>query len=233
MVAKYFGSIPKAEVPPVPDLTEPRQEKEKTVTHTDPLATRPALAFSYHMPPRNTPEYWAMGLIDQMLAQGDDSLLHEELVKKRGYTGDVSTGINELGNMFNYDGPMLWTVWLKHDPGVNPQDILNAADGVIERLQSQSVDRKLVDRSLTKLRSQFYNDLSRLAGFGRADMLASFALFDDNPARINTLESQLRSVTPELVQKTAREYLRTGNRTVLIWEAGAAKTAETKAGGVQ
>ncbi|HZU26138.1 MAG TPA: pitrilysin family protein [Bryobacteraceae bacterium] len=233
LVAKYFSSIPKAEVPPLPDLTEPRQEKEKTVTHTDPLATRPALAFSYHMPPRNTPAYWAMGLIDQMLAQGDDSLLYQELVKKRGYTGGVSAGINELGNMFNYDGPMLWTVSLIHDPGVNPQDILNAADGVIERLQSQPVDRKLVDRSLTKLRSHLYDDLTRFAGFGRADLLASFALFDDDPARINALETQLRSVTPELVQKTAREYLRTGNRTVLIWKAGAAKTEDTKSGGVQ
>ena len=39
--------------------------------------------------------------------------------------------------------------------------------------------------------------------------------FDDNPARINTLEQEFRKVTPELLQKTAQEYLRAGNRTVL------------------
>jgi predicted Zn-dependent peptidase len=51
--------------------------------------------------------------------------------------------------------------------------------------------------------------------------MASFALFDDNPTPINSLENNLRSVTPELIQKTAQEYLRRTNRTILIVEAGA------------
>ena len=51
--------------------------------------------------------------------------------------------------------------------------------------------------------------------------MASFALFDDNPALINSLEDNLRKVTPELIQKTAQEYLRPTNRTVLVVEAGA------------
>ena len=53
-----------------PDISEPRQDKEKRATKDDPLATRPALAFGYHVPARNTPEYYAMGLIDQILAPG-------------------------------------------------------------------------------------------------------------------------------------------------------------------
>jgi zinc protease len=48
------------------------------------------------------------------------------------------------------------------------------------------------------------------------DLLASFALFDDNPARINSLMSEYQKVTPELIQKTAQEYLRPENRTILI-----------------
>ena len=69
-----------------------------------------------------------------------------------------------------------------------------------------------------KLRSSLYDDLGSFNGFGRADILASFALFDDNPQRINDLESEFRKVTPELVMKTAQEYLRPTNRTVLILE---------------
>jgi zinc protease len=49
-------------------------------------------------------------------------------------------------------------------------------------------------------------------------MLASFALFDDDPARVNSLEAEFQKVTPELIQKTAQEYLRPTNRTVLIDE---------------
>ena len=71
MIDKYFASIPASKQPVTfPDLTEPRQDKEKRASKPDPLARRPALAFSYHMPPRGTPEYYAMGLLDQLLVQG-------------------------------------------------------------------------------------------------------------------------------------------------------------------
>jgi predicted Zn-dependent peptidase len=222
LIAKYFGEIAPAKLPPAPDLAEPRQDKEKNATRRDALANRPALAFAYHMPPRNSPDYYAMGLLDQMLVQGNDSLLYQELVKKRGFTGEISGGINsELGDMFDYDGPMLWTVSLIHDPNVKPQDILSAADSVIDGLAAQPPDRKLLDRSVTKLRSSLYDSMTQFGGFGRANLLACFALFDDNPARINTLEDEFRKITPEAIQRTAREYLRKTNRTVLALEPGA------------
>jgi zinc protease len=58
------------------------------------------------------------------------------------------------------------------------------------------------------------------AGFGRANILASYALFDDDPARINRLEEEFAKVTPELIRKTADEYLRPGNRTVYVIKPG-------------
>ncbi len=217
-VEKYFGPIKAAKQPAPADLTEPRQEKEKKFSKVDELAKRPALAFAYHMPERSTPEYYAMGLIDQILIEGQDSLLYQELVKKRGYTGEVEGGINMLGNMFNYNGPMLWMVDLYHDNNVKPEEIMGAADGVIEQLRSKPVDQKTLDRALVKMRSTLYDQVDQFNGFGKADLLASFALFDDNPSRINTLEEQFRKVTPTLIQKTAQEYLRPTNRTVLTVE---------------
>jgi zinc protease len=231
MIAKYFAPIPSAQVPASPDLTEPRQEKEKTAVRKDALANRPALAFSYHMPPRNSPEYYAMGLLDQMLIKGDDSLLYEELVKKRGFTGSISGGINvDLGDMFDYYGPMLWTTYLIHDPTVKADQILASVDGVIDSLQSQPVPQKVLDRNLIKMRSSLYDSMTQFGGFGRANLLACFALFDDDPAKINTLEANFQSVTPDLLQRTAREYLRKTNRTVLILEPGAAKSAVPSTG---
>jgi predicted Zn-dependent peptidase len=82
-------------------------------------------------------------------------------------------------------------------------------------VQDKPVSPQMLERAMTKVRSNFYDILGQLNGFGRADLLASFALFDDNPARINTLEAEFRKVTPQIIQRTAREYLRTGNRTVL------------------
>lgn len=223
-VEKYFGSIPPAKVPPIPDLTEPKQTAERHGNRKDPLANRPAVAFAYHMPERNTPEYYAMGLIDQMLLQGDDSLLYQELVKKRGYTSSISGGINsDLGDMFDYDGPMLWTVSLIHDSNVTTDQILAASDSVIAGLRAKPVSQALIDRSITKMQAYLYDSMSQFGGFGRANLLACFALFDDNPARINSLEEQFRKVTPELIEHTAQTYLEPTNRTVLTIEPGAAK----------
>ncbi len=218
MIRKHFGDIPAAGVPELPDLSEPRQEEAKRFTKPDPLATRPALAFSYRVPERNTPEYYAMGILDQLLLQGDDSMLHQELVQKHGFTGSVDGGINLIGNMFNYNGPMLWTGYLFFDKDVDPDTILAVTEATLEKVRSEPVSKDLLDLALVKMRSQFYETLSGYYGFGRADLLASFALFDNNPARINTIEDRFRAVTPELLQKTAREYLRPTARTVLVIE---------------
>ncbi len=222
-VETYFAGISSAKLPAQPDLTEPRQEKEKREVKKDPLAKRPALAFAYHMPARNTPEYYALGLLDQILLQGDDSLLYQELVKQRGITGGLGGGINLLGNMFNYNGPMLWIGNLFYDNNVSADQIISAVDTVIEKVQAKPIDGQTLDRALVKVRSDLYDQMTSTFGFGRADLLASLALFDNNPGRINTLESEFRKVTPELIQKTAREYLRPTNRTVLVIEPESGK----------
>ncbi len=224
-VEQYFGGIPAGPPIEMPDISEPRQEEEKHHTKQDPLANRPALALGYHMPERNSPEYWAMGVLDQVLLQGDDSWLHQALVQREGLAGTVSGGINLLGNMFNYDGPMLWTVSLIHDSDKTPEQILAVADAVIDRVRTEPIDLETVERAKVKLRSLFYDAVDGFFGFGRADLLASFALFDDDPGRINQLEDRFAAVTPELLQRTADEYLRPGNRTLLFVEPGAASAA--------
>jgi len=218
LVEKYFAGIKEAKVPPQPDLTEPRQEKEKIVTKKDALAPRPAMAVGYQMPERNTPEYYAMGLLEQMLVEGDDSLLRQELVQKRGLTDSVEGGINMLGNMFNYKGPMLLAIDVIYDPATKPETMIEAMDSVIAPLRTKPVDQKTLDRARVKLRSSLYDTLGRQGGFGLMDLLSSFALFDDNPGRVNDLVAQFNKVTPELLQKTAQEYLRSTNRTIIELE---------------
>jgi len=74
---------------------------------------------------------------------------------------------------------------------------------------------QILTRARVKLRSGLYDTMGEFGGFGLMDLLASFALFDDNPARVNDLVNQFNKVTPELVQKTAQEYLRSTNRTII------------------
>jgi predicted Zn-dependent peptidase len=224
-VDKYFANIPSQKAEPQPDITEPRQEAERSLTRTDALATKPAIAVGWQMPKRNSPEYFAMGLLDQILVEGEDSMLFQELVKNKNFASGINGGINSgLGNMFNYNGPMLFDVNLIYDDKFTAQDVLASIDKVVGEVQDKPVAQATIDRALVKLRSGLYDTMTQLGGFGRADLLASYALFDDKPDNINQIEASFRKVTPELIQKTAKEYLRKTNRTIVMIKPG--KTAD-------
>jgi predicted Zn-dependent peptidase len=131
--------------------------------------------------------------------------------------------------MYDYNGPMLWIVQYFHDSDKPADSLIAATDRVIARAQSQLVDKATLDRALVKIRSDLYANLEQFGGFGRANLLASFALFDDDPMRINRLETEFAKVTPALVQRTAREYLRKTNRTIYTIKPGA--KADATSGG--
>ncbi len=213
-IEKYFGNIPASDLPAQPDISEPRQEVEKDTVKDDLLANKPAIALAYHMPERNTPEYYAMGLLDQILLQGDNGLLKQKLEKEKGFTSDVGGGINYLGNMFNYKGPMLWMYNFTYDTETSKADILTAIDEVMIAMKN-NLSQEMIDRAIVKIRSQLYDDLGGFYGLGRADLLCSFALFDDNPARINLIEDEFKKVTLDTMTKTIEEYLRKTNRSIL------------------
>jgi len=210
-----FGGIEAGSPLPPVDISEPRQEEEKFGEIFDRLAPQPALGFGYHMPERGSPEYYAMAVIDQILVQGDDSLLNQRIVNEEGYASGVFGGINLLGNMYNYNGPMLWSVGMIHGDEYDHGEILGTVDEVIEQLRTEEISQEQLDRAITKLRSQFYNIVDSATRFGLADLLAVFAMFDDDPTRINRIEEGFDLVTPELVMATAQEYLRPTNRSVL------------------
>jgi zinc protease len=223
-IEKYFAVIPSATLPAKPDLSEPLQEKEKRFTKEDKLANKPALAIGYKMPQRNTPEYFAMGLIDQMLVQGNDSKLYQLLVQEKGFSGGVGGGINDaLGNMFDYNGPMLWGANLIYDSTVKADDIIKQIDKAIADL-GNNVTKEDINLALIKMRSNLYDQIGGFFGIGKVNLLACYALFDDDPSRINKLEEEFKKVTPELIKKTIKEYLRSTNRTILIIDPKAVNT---------
>ncbi|MFT6460933.1 MAG: putative Zn-dependent peptidase [Maricaulis maris] len=214
-VEQYFGDIPAGPDLPEIDVSEPPQTVEKRARLTDPLATQPGLAIAYHMPERGTPEYFAMILIDQILTRGGDARLQQHLVDDLGYGSGVGGGINLLGNAFNYDGPMLWTASLIHDGEIAPDTVLTEFDRVIDELRETRVSDAVLASARNKFLAEFYLQFDYGTRFGVADLLASFALFDDDPGRINRIEDGFEQVTPQMIQRVARDWLRRDNRTIL------------------
>jgi zinc protease len=214
MVEKYFADIPTQSVPERPDVSEPPQTKEVRLTQTDKLANVPALAFAYHLPDQESPDYPAMVLLDLILQGDDSSRFYQRLVKEKAISVDWSGGINfELGNEFDYNGPMLLVSRTTYKPGHTGQEILREVDAIVRDIQEHGVTTKELNDAKVRFRSNFYDQLELT--FRKANLLASFALFRDDPSRINKVLDIYGAVTLEQVQSAARKFFVPENRTAI------------------
>jgi predicted Zn-dependent peptidase len=214
MVEKYFGDIPLQSVPERPDISEPQQTKEIRLKQTDKLASVPALALGYHLPDQNSADYAPMVLLDLILQGDESSRFYQRLVKEKAISIDWSGGINfDLGNEFDYNGPMLLVSRTTYKPGHTGDQILKEVDSIVRDIQEHGVTKKELNDAKVRFRSNFYDQLE--ATFSKANLLASFALFRDDPSRINKVLDTYDAVTLEQVQSAARKYLVPENRTAI------------------
>src|SRR2546428_3684750 len=75
-IEKYFGNIPPQPAPKPPDMSEPKQNGERRKTLDDPLAQVARLDVSFKIPQGNTPEWYALYVLGEILATGQSSRLY-------------------------------------------------------------------------------------------------------------------------------------------------------------
>jgi predicted Zn-dependent peptidase len=214
LAEKHFGGIPQRPLPPRPDIKEPAQTAEKSFDESDKLARTPAVAFGYHLPDRMTKDFFALSLLDPLLVSDESAKLYQALIKENQIASDVSGGFNYgLGNNFDYNGPMLYTFRVDYRPDLKGTDVLKVVDKVISAIQEHGITEDELKQAKVNFRSSFLENLEGQAGFGRADLLAALALYDDDPGRINTILGDLDKVTTMDVQQAAKKYLTPANRT--------------------
>jgi zinc protease len=213
LAEKHFGGIPSRPLPPRPDIKEPPQTAEKSFTESDKLARTPAIAFGYHLPDRMTKDFFALTLLDPLLVSDESAKLYQALIKENQIASDVQGGFNLLGNNFDYNGPMLYTFRVDYRPDLKGADVLKVVDKVINAVQEHGITDNELKQAKVNLRSSFLENLESGSGFGRADLLAALALYDDDPNRINTILTDLDKVTAAEVQQAAKKYLVPSNRT--------------------
>src|SRR6185369_1967153 len=195
LAEKHFGSIPSRPAPPRPDIKEPLQTAEKSFTESDKLARTPAL-------------------LDPLLVSDESAKLYQALVKENQIASSVSGGFNyALGGNFDYNGPMLYTFRVDYRPDLKGTDVLKVVDKVIAAVQEHGISDEELKQAKVNFRSSFLEGLETTGGFGRADLLAALALYDDDPNRINTILGELDKVTSSDVQQAAKKYLVPENRT--------------------
>jgi len=218
LAEKHFGGIPARPLPPRPDISEPPQKEEKYVTESDKLARTPAVAFGYHLPERMTRDFFALSLLDPLLVSDESAKMYQALIKENQIASDVSGGFNYgLGNNFDYNGPMLYTFRVDYRPDLTGKDVLKVVDKVIESVQEHGISEDELKQAKVNFRSSFLESFEggNIPLFGRSDLLAALALYDDNPNRINTILADLDKVTTAEVQAAAKKWLTPANRTTI------------------
>jgi zinc protease len=216
LAEKHFGGIPSKPLPPRPDISEPPQKEEKFITEGDKLARTPAVAFGYHLPERMTREFFALTLLDPLLVSDESAKMYQTLIKENQIASNVSGGFNyALGNNWDYNGPMLYTFRVDYRPDLNGKEVLKVVDKVINAVQEHGITEEELRQAKVNFRSSFLENLEGggIPLFGRSDLLAALALYDDNPGRINTILADLDKVTVAEVQAAAKKWLVPSNRT--------------------
>jgi predicted Zn-dependent peptidase len=215
LAEKHFGGIPRQPLPPPSDISEPPQKEEKRFTREDKLARTPALAIGWHLPQRMTKDFFALSVLDPLLVGDESARLHRKLVREDRLAMSVMGAFNLLGNNWDVKGPMLFTMRVDYLNDKNAAQVLDAVESVLAEVRSKGVTPAELAQAKTALRSAFLEDMEGgfMPRFGRANLLAAFALFDNDPGRVNTILDELEKVTVDDVKAAAGRWFIPTNRT--------------------
>ena len=212
LAEKYFGDIPARPAPPAPDYREGLNTKEKRITQSDALAQVPAIAAAWKMPERGAPDQAAMAVLGDVLAGGDASRFYQGLVKGRELALNVEA-LYGLTDPWTYDGPTLFTVFALYKPDSSADALLAAMDEEIAKVASEGVDDAELQRVKTRMLADWYDGLEFF--MSRADRLAKLQTLWGDARVVNEIPGWIEGVTSDDVQRAARTYLTTANRTVI------------------
>ena len=204
---KYFGSIPSQPPPPKVDMTEPPQTAERRQTIEDGLARLPRVDMAYKIPDSSSPDTDALTVLSTILSGGRSSRFFESIVRQK----ELATAVNTFAQETR--GPGLFNVIATASLGKSLADIEAAIDAEIERVKTGPIENWEIEKARTGARRTLVSSLG--SSLQRAILLSQYALFYDDPDRINTRADRIAKVSAADVQRVARQYLVKTGRTVV------------------
>jgi zinc protease len=195
---------------------EPEQRGELHVAVEGPGETT-YLEVAYRFPAASHPDFFALSVLDSLLAgpsnlnmfggggtSNKTSRLYRALVDKEfavGLSGGSATTVD----------PYLYYLALTVHPKRKPEEVLRALDEEIQRVQDEPVSTQEIQRAIKQARANFAYGTENISNqafwLGYAEMFATYDWFE------SYLEN-MSKVTPDEVQRVAREYLRPRTRVV-------------------
>jgi zinc protease len=205
LAKKYLEPIPRHDPPPPVRTREPEQQGERRVILEKP-AELPLQMFSYHVPPSSSPDYFALQVLERVLAEGRSSRLYRRLVDR----DQLAIGVESEVPLSLDPGQFLFVV--RPRSGVDPARTERALLEEIEAVRSKPVPDAELDKARNLWLVEFYRRMKSSAG--QAQGIGEFEVYLGGYGKLDEAAGQVEKVTAAQVQEAARRYLAPSNRTV-------------------
>lgn len=209
LIEKYFSGIPQGTKQIYrPNISEPKQETERRKVVYDNVQV-PAVVISYHMPGQGTADYYALSLLQNLLAIGKSSRLYKSVVDKLQLAVETSAFSLPL------EDPGLFVAYAIANVGVPAADIETAMLTEIENIKSGEISDKEFQKLQNQFETEFYTRNATMEGIALS--LANYYTFFGNTAMINTEIEKYKAVKKADLTRVANLYLTSANRLVLYY----------------
>lgn len=202
LVEKYFGVIPAGpEVKPV--VVPPAVlEADRYVSYTDNYARLPLLVIAYPTVPNYHKDMAPLACLAQVLGQGRNSTLFQELVKtQKALQASAFSQLSELAGEFTFR--------ITPSPGKSLADMDSLCRAALNSFAAAGVTDDDIAKFKGGIESQLINGLQSVSG--KISQLASFQTFTGNPNKIAELIKMYQAITKEDVMRVFNEYINNKN----------------------
>jgi predicted Zn-dependent peptidase len=209
LVRKYFSSIPKGtKAIPRPTVTEPtRTEERRSIVYgKDRL---PVVIQAYPIPAQGTHDYYAVDMLNQVLSTGSSSRLNKAVVDEKQlalYCGAFSFGLEDPGVTFAF---------AMVNMGVEPSEVEDAMNEEIEKMKTDLISDRELQKLKNQIESQFVSSNSTMAGI--AEELANYHTYFGDANLINTEIDRYLAITPEDIKRAANTYYNANSRATIYF----------------
>jgi len=207
LIKKYFATIPRQPEPPPVDVAEPPGVAVNQDAYLDKLAPVPAFALGWKIPSRRSPDFYALSLASHLLFEGESARLYQKLVKGEESVVQIQGGIDERR------GPSGLFIVVIPKPDREGAQIRDTIFEEIRQLATLGPS----EEEMEKLRNNLFlaSVRSRQSSLYRAQQLAEFTLYDNDPELFNTDLQTYLDVTAEQIRDSVAQYLETDDRVLL------------------
>jgi zinc protease len=206
LVEKYFGSIPSSpKVEPV-TVQPVKLETTRYGSYVDNYARLPRLEIAFPTVPDYHKDMPALECLAQVLGQGRNSLLYQNLVKKQyALQAAAFSSLSELAGDFEFD--------ILPQSGHSLKEMEQLFRATLDSFEKRGVTEEDVAKFKGGYESQLMNALQSVQG--KVSRLAAFQTFTGNPNKIADLLKMYSSLTKEDVMNAYNTYIKGKNAVVI------------------